>query len=183
MTEQELASRCARGDGEARKELYLTYSPRILSLCRRYAENGAEAEDMMHDAFIKIFRVIGSFRWTRPGSLYSWMAPVALNQAFDSARMRRSLSRELMDVETLANESVEEPQYEETAAIPFERLQEMIEDLPKGCRTVFKLYCIDNLSHKEIATLLGIKEKSSSSILAKARTALARTIKKYYEEK
>ena len=137
---------------------------------------------MMHDAFIKIFRVIGSFRWTRPGSLYSWMSKVALNQAFDSARMRRRLSRELMDVESLAESPVEEPQYEETAAIPFEVLQKMIASLPEGCRTIFKLYCIDNLSHKEIASLLGIKENSSSSMLAKARAALARTIKKYLED-
>ncbi|MBO7371145.1 MAG: RNA polymerase subunit sigma-70, partial [Bacteroidales bacterium] len=71
MTEQELANRCARSDDAARKELYMTYSSRIRSLCRRYADNAAEAEDMMQDAFIKIFHVIDRFVWTRPGSLYA----------------------------------------------------------------------------------------------------------------
>lgn len=182
MTEQELANRCARGDGEARKELYITYRSRLLALCRRYADSTAEAEDLMQDAFIKIFRVIGRFRWTRPGSLYSWMARVALNQAFDSAKKRRRLGQELMDVEDIAEETADEPQYEMIASIPFEVLQKMVDSLPEGYRTVFKLYCIDNLSHKEIASLLGIKEKSSSSSLAKARVALARAIKKYLDE-
>ena len=89
MEEQELARRCARGDNAARRELYETYGSRLLALCRRYACDASEAEDLMQDAFVKIFRVIGRFRWTRPGSLYSWMARVALNQAFDSARKRK----------------------------------------------------------------------------------------------
>ena len=82
MDERELAIRCARGDNTARRELYETYGSRLLALCRRYARDAAEAEDLMQDAFVKIFRVIGRFRWTRPGSLYSWMARVALNLAF-----------------------------------------------------------------------------------------------------
>lgn len=182
MTEQELASRCARGDDAARKKLYMTYSPRLLSLCRRYADNAAEAEDMMQDAFIKIFSVIGRFVWTRPGSLYSWMARVTLNQAFDSARKRRRLAREMMDIEVLPDVQSDEPDYDEAAAVPIDELQKMISALPEGCQTIFKLYCIDGLSHKEIASLLDIKEKSSSSGLARARALLARAIRKYLDK-
>jgi len=183
MTEQELASRCAKGDDEARQELYMTYGPRMLALCRRYAESAEEAEDLMQDAFIKIFRVIGRFIWTRPGSLYSWMARVALNQAFDSSKKRRRLVKEIMDVEALADVAGSEPEYEEAAAIPMEVLQDMIAALPEGYRTVFKLYCIDELSHKEIASLLGINEKSSSASLARARASLVRTIRQYLKDK
>lgn len=182
MTEQELANRCARSDDAARKELYMTYSSRIRSLCRRYADNAAEAEDMMQDAFIKIFHVIDRFVWTRPGSLYAWMAKVALNQAFDSARKRRRLVRELTDIDTLADMPANEPEYEETSTIPLEVLQKMIATLPVGCQTIFKLYCIEGLSHKEIAALLGIQEKSSSSGLSRARASLALAIRKYFDE-
>ena len=118
MDERELAIRCARGDNTARRELYETYGSRLLALCRRYARDAAEAEDLMQDAFVKIFRVIGRFRWTRPGSLYSWMARVALNLAFDSARKRRRLARELVEVDALAGEIPEEPDYEETLSVP-----------------------------------------------------------------
>lgn len=179
MDEQELARRCAQGDNAARRELYETYGSRLLALCRRYARDAAEAEDLMQDAFVKIFRVIGRFRWTRPGSLYSWMARVALNLAFDSARKRRRLARELVEVDALAGEIPEEPDYEETLSVPVEVIQAMIAALPDGYRTVFTLYCIDELSHKEIAALLGIREKSSSASLARARASLARSIRQY----
>ena len=179
MDEQELARRCARSDDEARRELYETYSPRLLSLCRRYTRDAAEAEDMIQDAYIKIFRIIGRFRWTRPGSLYSWMARVALNLAFDSAKRRRRLARELMAVDSLVEEIPEEPEYGQAQAVPLEILLSMIEALPEGYRTVFRLYCIDELSHQEIAALLGIKEKSSSAGLARARAVLARSIRQY----
>ena len=179
MDEQELAIRCARGDGAARRELYETYGSRLLALCRRYAVDAAEAEDLMQDAFVKIFRVIGRFRWSRPGSLYSWMARVALNLAFDSAKKRRRLALQLGNVEELAGELPDEPDYVETLSVPAEVLQEMIAALPEGYRTVFTLYCIDELSHKEIAALLGIREKSSSANLARARASLARSIRQY----
>lgn len=181
MTEQDLALRCAHGENEARRELYETYGSRLLALCRRYALDEPEAQDLMQDAFIKIFRVIGRFRWTRPGSLYSWMARVALNLAFDSAKKRRKLARELVDVDSLAGEIPDEPGYEETRSVPAEILHSMIARLPEGYRTVFLLYCIEELSHKEIAALLGIKEKSSSASLARARASLARSIRRYLD--
>lgn len=182
MTEQELASRCAKGDDEARQELYMTYGPRLLALCRRYAENAAEAEDLMQDAFIKIFRVIGRFNWTRPGSLYSWMARVTVNLVFDSTKKKRKLVKDIADVESLVDAEEDEPEYDETTTVPMEVLQSMVEALPEGSRTVFKLYCIDDFSHKEIAALLGIKEKSSSASLARARASLARTIRQYLKK-
>ena len=182
MEEQELAIRCAKGDNEARKELYETYGARLLSLCRRYAADSADAEDLMQDAFVKVFRVIGRFRWTRPGSLYSWMSRVALNLAFDSAKRRRRLARQIVDVESMEGVIEEEPDYENAAAVPPEALRAMIEALPEGYRTVFRLYCIDGLSHKEIAGLLGIKEKSSSASLTRARAQLAAEIRRYLKE-
>lgn len=182
MAEQDLATRCAHGDNEARRELYEQYSSRILSLCRRYAVGPAEAEDLMQDAFVKIFRVIGSFRWNGPGSLYSWMSRVALNLAFDSAKRRRRLARQLMDVEEVGDGVPEEPDYEEAASVPSEALMAMIEALPEGYRTVFRLYCIDGLSHRDIAHLLGIKEKSSSANLSRARALLIANIRQYQKD-
>ena len=182
MVEQELASRCVQGDNEARRELYELYSPRILSLCRRYAADSEEAEDLMQDAFVKIFRVLSKFRWTGGGSLYSWMSRVALNLAFDSAKRRRRLAKLLLDVETMAEVIPDEPSYEDAASVPQDVLCTMIEKLPEGYRTVFRLYCIDGLSHREIAGLLGIKEKSSASNLSRARALLASAICQYQKE-
>jgi len=182
MNESELARECIRGNPKAREELYTRYSPRILALCMRYAPDRGTAEDMMHDAFIKIFRVIRKFRWEREGSLYSWMSRVTLNLCFDSMKKRRRIAALLADAEGLERISEEPPDYEEASAVPAERLRAMVEELPEGYRTVFKLYCVEGLSHKEIATLLGIKENSASSNLARARAILSRKVKEYRDE-
>ena len=179
MSEQELASNCARGEDRARKELYVTYSSRIRALCSRYAADAAEAEDMMQDAFIKIFHVIKQFTWTHPGSLYSWMSRVALNLAFDSAKKRQRLARTLQEIDFAQDSDIDEPGYDETLSIPFDVLQQLIEELPEGYRIVYKLHDIDELSHRDIAELLGIKEKSSAANLSRARAILARNIKNY----
>ena len=179
MEEQELAIRCGRGDNEARRELYEQYGARLLALCRRYSADPADAEDLMQDAFVKIYRSIGRFHWTRPGSLYSWMSRIALNRVFDSSKRRRQLARQLVNMEMIEDEIQEEPDYEEVASIPPEVLRSMIEALPEGYRTVFRLYCIEGLSHRDIANLLGIKEKSSSANLSRARAQLARAIRQY----
>lgn len=180
MEEQELVLRCARKDKTAQRELYLQYRSRILALCRRYADNPADAEDLMQDAFIKIFKSIGNFKWTRPGSLYSWMSRISINLAFDTAKLRRRLASQLVDIDNMESDISEEPAYDETASVPSDVLNEMIGSLPEGYRTVFRLYCIDGLSHREIGDLLGIKEKSSSASLSRARAMLAEAIRQYW---
>ena len=180
MGEQELARRCADKDMAAQRELYEEYRSRILALCRRYAENPADAEDLMQDTFIKIFRNIGSFHWTRPGSLYSWMSRIAVNLAFDTSKRRRRLAGQLVDVNQLADDIPEGSVYDETASVPSDVLNEMIEALPEGYRTVFKLYCIEGFSHREIADLLGIREKSSSASLSRAKVILADAVRQYW---
>ena len=182
MSETELARECARGDNRAREELYNTYSPRILALCLRYTVDRSTAEDLMQDAFIKIFKVIRKFRWERPGSLYSWMSRVTLNLCFDSMKRRKRVAAMLSDADGLERIPEEPPDYESVAAIPADRLRAMVEELPEGYRTVFKLHCLEGLSHKEIASLLGIKENSASSNLARARIILSNKVKAYRDE-
>ena len=182
MHEEELARLCAHGDAKAREELYRKYSPRLLALCMRYAADRGSAEDLMHDAFIKIFRVIRKFKWERNGSLYSWMARVTLNLCFDSMKKRRRVAALLADAEGLERLPEEPPDFDVAAAVPAEKLREMVEELPEGYRTVFKLHCIEGLSHREIASMLGIKENSASSNLARARVILSEKVKAYRDE-
>ena len=61
-------------------------------------------------------------------------------------------------------------------------IQDMIKALPDGYRTVFNLYVFEKKSHKEIASLLGIKEDSSASQFFRARNTLAKNIKAYIKE-
>lgn len=179
MEEQVLAAKCARKDREAREELFKRYGSKLFALCLRYSSDRNEADDLLQDAFIRIFDRIGRFRWQGEGSLFRWMARLTLNMSFDKARRRRLFQK--TDIGPY-EDTIPEPEYDETLQIPQEKLAEMIGRLPERYRTVFQLYCIDGLSHVEIARLLGIKEKSSSADLARARALLTRQIKQYLDE-
>lgn len=179
MDEQELAKGCARKDRKAREELFRRYGPRLFALCLRYSRDRNEADDLFQDAFIRIFDRMGRFRWQGEGSLFRWMARLTLNMSFDKARRKRLFQE--TDIGPY-EETLPEPDYEGTLQVPQEVLKEMIGRLPERYRTVFQLYCIDGLSHVEIARLLGIKEKSSSADLARARALLSRQIKQYLNE-
>lgn len=181
MSDLELAESCARGDRRACEELYRKYSPRLLSLCLRYLPDRPSAEDSMHDAFVKILEVIRKFKYNGEGSLYSWMARVTVNHCFDSNKKRRRIRQSFIEEGKLP-ELIAEDSPSDSREIPPDLLRQMVESLPIGYRTVFKLYTIDGLSHDEISKLLGIKAKSSSSNLARARMILSAKIKAYYEE-
>ena len=179
MDEQELAKGCARKDRKAREELFRRYGPRLFALCLRYSRDRNEADDLFQDAFIRIFDRMGRFRWQGEGSLFRWMARLTLNMSFDKARRKRLFQE--TDIGPY-EETLPEPDYEGTLQVPQEVLKDMIDRLPERYRTVFQLYCIDGLSHVEIARLLGIKEKSSSADLARARALLSKQIKQYLDE-
>lgn len=180
MDDQELVRKCIRRDNNAREELFRRYSPRLLALCLRYTHSRAEADDLLQDAFIKIFDRIGLFRWQGEGSLMRWMSRLTLNLFFDRKRRKRLQSE--VDIGPLEESLTDEPDYEETLQVPPEKLKSMIQGLPDRYRTVFQLYCIDHLSHREIGRMLGIKEKSSSADLSRAKSLLAKQIKQYLHE-
>ena len=164
MEEQILAEGCRKGDDVARRELYDRYAGRLLAVCLRYSGDRSTAEDLMHDAFLKIYGAFDRFSYRGPGSLRAWMelSMTALDEG-----------RQLPDIP--------EPDPSELARVPRDVLMGFVSELPDGYRTVFNLYCIEGYSHRDIAQMLGINEKSSSSQLFRARALLARRIGAYME--
>lgn len=183
MEERELSEKCRCGDRAAWRELYDRYSGRLLALCLRYAGSRAAAEDLMHDAFLKIVGSIDRFTYRGAGSLRAWIERVTINLAIEQLRRngRMPLRQiEAMDAVLPADEA--EPSAEAIDGIPQERLLQWIAELPDGYRTVFNLYCLDGYSHREIARMLHIHEKSSSSQLTRARALLAARVRDYYKK-
>jgi len=173
-----LSAACARHDAKAAEELYRRYSPRLLSICLRYCDDRQSAEDTMHDAFVKIIESVRKYRYNGEGSLYSWMARVTINLCFDSARKRRKYTEGLVSDYDASSVPDEDPEAD-ASQVPPDVLRQMVMELPPGYRTVFKLYVVDGLPHSEIARILGIKEKSSSSNLARARMILQKKVQDY----
>ena len=174
IEDNELARLCARGDEKARHELYTRYAAYLFALCVRYVGDRELARDLMHDAMIKIFDTVGKYKPT--GSLKSWCARVTVNMVIDHLRKSRRI-----DLQPLkpTQEKIPEPANEEVAKVPKQELMRMVGDLPETKRVIFNLFCVEGYSHKDIAQMLDIKEKTSSSLLFKAREQLAKNVRDY----
>lgn len=170
----ELARLCARGDDKARKEMYTRYAGSLYAICIRYVGDRELARDLMHDSMIRIYDTIGKYRPT--GSLKSWMSRVTVNLVIDHMRKERKFLIVPLEGE---QEKIPEPSANEMRTVPKEELIRMISALPEAKRVIFNLFCIEGYSHKDISKMLGIKEKTSSSLLFKAREQLAGNIKDY----
>ena len=173
--ERELAALCSRGDEAARRTVYELYSGWILCICRRYMPDTQDAEDLTHDAFMKIFDKIGKFRYSGKGSLKAWMSRLTANMALN--RLRDEKKMESLDIA-----DVPEPTEEEAKDIPLDVLVSLISSLPPQRRAVFNMFCIDDWSHAEIAKELGISENASTITLLKARRELAAKIKEWIKD-
>ena len=176
--EQRLARLCSEGNRKAEEELYTRYAARVYTLCRRYSDGPDEAKDLMQETFLKALDKISTFRYTGNGSLYGWISRIAINLALNQIKRRRWRTVPL-DFES--QDKLPEPTEEEMEAIPPEKLLEWISELPGMRKAVFNLYCLDGYSHKEIAKMLGVSEKGSAGMLAKARKQLKEKISRYWK--
>ncbi|MBQ8672741.1 MAG: sigma-70 family RNA polymerase sigma factor [Bacteroides sp.] len=183
MTEDEqlLAEQCRQGDNRARRQLYERYAGHMLGICLRYVGERETARDLLHDGFLKLYASFDKFTWRGTGSLKAWMERVMVNTALQYLR-RQDVLRHASELEAVSVADEEPPSPMMVERIPEERLMQFVRELPVGYRTVFNLYVFEEKSHKEIAHLLGINEKSSASQLVRAKSALARKVRQWMAE-
>ncbi|MFI3279288.1 MAG: sigma-70 family RNA polymerase sigma factor [Rikenellaceae bacterium] len=174
-----LVEKLKGGDRGAQQELYNLYAATLMAIAMRYLGERSTAEDMLHDAFIKIFHSIGTFKYRGSGSLKAWMCRIMVNISLEQLRRNRNKTLSLDSMG--GNIEIEAEPIIEASRVPQERLLEFVAELPPGYRTVFNLFCIEGYSHREIARELNINEKSSSSQLLRAKRILADKIKNYIE--
>lgn len=153
--------------------LYQTYSGRLFRLCADIVKDKDVAQDLLHDGFIIIFSSIGSLR--SPDRLEAWMGRVIANLAvkYLNDRKNQPVTGAVADVLVEAEEG------QGGCDIPFDELMRMIDMLPEGYRNVFRLSVLEGLSHDEIARMLGIRPRTSSSQLLRARASLRKMITAY----
>ena len=182
LQEQDLAKFCSRGDRLAEKELYNRYAAKIYTLCRRYLGDTDETYDVFQESLMKSFDKIATFNYIGKGSLYAWISRIAVNNALNHIRKKRSRPLYLEEVFNHEIEDIPDLSGEEIQSIPNEKLLEMIARLSDMRRAVFNLYCLEEYSHREIGKMLGISEKGSAGILAKARKQLKEEIKHHLND-
>ena len=166
MTTQEIIKGCLNKETKYQRLLVVNYSPMLLTVSRRYTPVGIAPEDILQDAFIKIFGAIHQFDINR-GTLEVWMRKIVINTAL------KKLNKKCFSFEKSTD------QFEDIQLPPavYSHLDEedvmaLINTLPDGYRQVFNLNAIEGYSHKEIGDLLGIGASTSRSNLSKAKKLL-----------
>ncbi len=172
MTEQEIIEGCRKGNTSARRELYERYGGTMYGVCRRYVNDPATAEDLLHDGFITLYTKIGEFRGE--GSFEGWCRRIFVNTALGYLRKRNPLS-ESEQIETMY--SLSDRQVSAVEKMSADELLACIGELPEGYRTILNLYAVEGYSHKEVAEMMGISENTSRSQYSRARVKLMEIMK------
>lgn len=167
MTEEYIIAGCLHNDPAAQRELYNRYSPKMLSVCYRYSQNREDAEDMLQEAFIKVFTQIHTFQ--NKGAFEGWIRRIVVHTCINFLKKHKKFS----DSVDLAQATYLHIKEETIPSImQAKQVSECIRILPIGYRTVLNLYAIEGFSHREIANMLEIEESTSRSQYTRAKAML-----------
>lgn len=172
MNQEEVIAGCIRQDHTCQKYLFDQVSGKMMTVCLRYARNRADAEDILQEAFILLFKNIGKFQGT--GSFEGWMRRIFVNTALKKYQRKR------FEKERPGIDHIPEPELDASAIsnLSEQEIIKLIQELPEGYRVVFNMFAIEGYSHKEIADTLKINEATSRTQLLKARKQLQRKLHK-----
>ena len=171
-----LASAAAKGDMTAFEELYQRHNRRVYSVCLRMTHNVSEAEDLTQEAFIQLFRKIGSFRGD--SAFTTWLHRLTVNQVLMHFRKRSvKLERTTEEGETPVQIVRGSENPDRMPVIDRISLDRAADQLPPGYRSVFILHDVEGHDHEEIAKILGVAVGTSKSQLHKARMKLRRLLR------
>jgi RNA polymerase sigma-70 factor (ECF subfamily) len=162
---------CKAGDETAQRQLYRLYFPYAKSICLRYSSSEMEAEEILDDGFMKIFRKLEQFDTGQ--SFKAWLRTIMINTSIDFYRRNRKYA------ETLHLENALEVPFDDRILdnISAQEILELVRQLSPAYRTVFMMYVMDGYNHREIGEILGINEGTSKSNFAKARQKLQEMVK------
>jgi RNA polymerase sigma factor (sigma-70 family) len=177
ITETDLIAGCIAGDRLMQEELYNRFAPKMYAVCLRYANNSDDAQDLLQEGFIKVYKNIQRFR--AEGSFEGWIRRVFINSSIEHLRKK---SAKLMTVTEKEEGTIEDTDISALDTMAEKDIIKLIQDLSPGYRTVFNLYVIEGFAHKEIAEQLGISEGTSKSQLARAKSILQKKVAQYLSD-
>ena len=170
---QQLIQGCIKADRHCQSLLYSRISASMLVVCLRYSRNREEAEEVLQEGFLQVFKSIHQFRGE--GSFEGWVRKIMVNCSLQKIRSRSHLT----PVYTI-DQSREEPADNEFiyAELSAKELIGLVQQLPPMYRAVFNLYVFEGMKHREIAEALGVSEGTSKSNLSDARKILQTAVLK-----
>ena len=171
MKTERLIKRCIKGERKSQKQFYETYCDVLYAVVLRYCNNKEESEDVLLQAFLKIFEALQHLRYINEMAFIGWLKKIVINEALLEKRKKL---RQLYKVEF--DNDCNNISYANADDYSEDELIEFVNRLPEGYRTVFLMYVVDGYSHKEIAIALDISENTSRSQFFKARKLLRKII-------
>ncbi len=175
IAESDLIKGCISSDRRMQEELYRRFSPRMYAVCLRYAGNAEEAEDILQEGFIKVFKKMDSFR--NEGSFEGWIRRIFVNTAIEHFRRKKYL----LPVTEKEENTIEGKYTSVLDELGAKDILALIQELSPGYRTVFNMYVVEGYTHKEIADQLGISEGTSKSQLSRAKVILQDMVRSHID--
>lgn len=167
---------CIEGNRAAQQELFKAFSEDLFGVCLYYSRDYAEAEDVLHDGFLKIFKKIEQVK--NMNSLLAWMKKVMINTALEKYRRNHHLYL-VGDSSEFNNDIDPNDLFSDIAA---RDLLKMVQELSPQYRLVFNLFAIEGYTHKDISEMMGISEGTSKSNLSRARTILQEKVRNFFAD-
>lgn len=167
MTEEALLTGCLQNDASAQRELYSRYSPKMLSVCFRFAHSREDAEDMLQEGFIKVFTQIHTFQ--NKGAFEGWIRRIMVHTCINHLKKNKKFNE---SVDIIHATGVQGREDSVPSIVQAKQVVECIRILPLGYRTVLNLYAIEGYTHKEIAEMLDVEESTSRSQYTRAKQML-----------
>ena len=169
---KELVERIRQKDQRAMSQFYQMYVEELSSVCYRYVPYEEDAKDVLQNSFVKIFTSLPTIDYRSEEALKNWLKRVVANEALAFLRKRKKL----LFVESHGEGILMNDDETQTESLSPDALHQLISELPDGYRMVVNLYVFEDYSHRQIAELLGISEKTSASQFYYAKRLLARKI-------
>jgi len=176
IPESDLITGCIEGNRRMQEILYSRFSAKMYGVCLRYASNAAEAEDILQEGFIKIFKKIDTFR--SEGSFEGWVRRIFVNTAIEHFRRRKYLT----PVTEKEENTIEGKYISVLDELAEQDILNLVQELSPGYRTVFNMYVVEGYTHKEIGDILGISEGTSKSQLSRAKVILQDMVRTYIDK-
>jgi len=157
------------------QELYDRFAGKMYAVCLRYAGNAEDAQDLLQEGFIKVYKNLSKFR--AEGSFEGWIRRVFVNTSIEHFRKKNYLC----SISEKEENVIEDADITALDNLAEKDIIKLIQELSPGYRTVFNMYVIEGYSHKEVGNILGISEGTSKSQLARAKAILQRKVQEYLD--
>jgi RNA polymerase sigma-70 factor (ECF subfamily) len=176
LSETDLIHGCLNKDRKMQEMLYHRFSSKMYAVCLRYCKDAEDAQDLLQDGFIKIFKNLEKFRGD--GSFEGWIRRIFVNTSIE--HFRKSIKKiAASDTQGII---IEDPSWNALDDLAEKDIIAVIQELSPGYRQVFNMYVIEGYSHRDIAEILGISEGTSKSQLARAKGILKKRVDRMLNE-